>query len=213
MELSISPVKPEDVDMFIRKVNYPAQQDSPLYRLIFSKSKTEHQREEEIKWTVDGLFEAVYANDEVLYKACMADGSPVGLIGWTTSPGAIDGAKPEAKHGTKKSSQISATMDVTTWVNISKTPREERQRVFRSREGREIRRKSTPLCPEFAHESLPGITFMAVDPDCQRQGIVSMLMELFCSEMDEQNSDAFVMSSPAGVPLYSKFGIRGSRLR
>lgn len=86
MELSISPVKPEDVDILVHKVDYPAQQDNPLYRLIFPKSKTEHQREEEIKWTIDGLFETVTGDGEVLYKACTADGSPVGLIGWTAGP-------------------------------------------------------------------------------------------------------------------------------
>lgn len=33
-----------------------------------------------------------------------------------------------------------------------------------------------------------------------------MLMKLFCSEVDKRNLDALVMSSPAGVRLYSNFG-------
>lgn len=53
-----------------------------------------------------------------------------------------------------------------------------------------------------------GITFMAVDPDYQRRGVGSMLMKLFCDEVDDHNLDGFVLSSPAGVRLYSKFGFR-----
>lgn len=49
---------------------------------------------------------------------------------------------------------------------------------------------------------------MAVDPDHQRQGVGSMLMETVCHQIDENNLDAFVLSSPAGVRLYSKFGFR-----
>lgn len=53
-----------------------------------------------------------------------------------------------------------------------------------------------------------GITFMAVDPAHQRQGIGSMLMDMFCREVDEHKLDAFVLSSPAGVRLYTKSGFR-----
>lgn len=53
---------------------------------------------------------------------------------------------------------------------------------------------------------LIGITFMAVDPDHQRQGVGSMLINMFCHYVDGIALDAFVMSSPAGVRLYSKFG-------
>lgn len=46
---------------------------------------------------------------------------------------------------------------------------------------------------------------MAVNPDYQRQGIGSILMQSVCDEIDEKSLDAFVMSSPAGIRLYSKF--------
>lgn len=49
---------------------------------------------------------------------------------------------------------------------------------------------------------------MAVDPSHQRQGVGSMLMEMFCRIVDENAQDAFVLSSPAGVRLYSKFGFK-----
>lgn len=49
---------------------------------------------------------------------------------------------------------------------------------------------------------------MAVDPSYQRQGIGSMLMDWFCHSVDEKKLLAFVMSSPAGVRLYYKFGFK-----
>ena len=38
MAISISPVKAEDVDLLVRKVEYPAHLDGPLYRLMFPLS-------------------------------------------------------------------------------------------------------------------------------------------------------------------------------
>jgi hypothetical protein len=35
-----------------------------------------------------------------------------------------------------------------------------------------------------------------------------MLMKFFCDYVDENTLDAFVLSSPAGIPLYSKYGFR-----
>ena len=49
---------------------------------------------------------------------------------------------------------------------------------------------------------------MAVDPNHQRQGVGSMLMKIFCDYVDGNALDAFVLSSPAGIRLYSKFGFR-----
>lgn len=49
---------------------------------------------------------------------------------------------------------------------------------------------------------------MAVDPNHQRQGVGSMLVRIFCDYVDENALDAFVLSSPAGIGLYSKFGFR-----
>jgi predicted acetyltransferase len=49
---------------------------------------------------------------------------------------------------------------------------------------------------------------MSVNPDYQRQGVDSMLMQLVCDEADRNDLDAFVISSPAGVRLYAKFGFK-----
>lgn len=49
---------------------------------------------------------------------------------------------------------------------------------------------------------------MAVGPNYPRQGVGSMLMKTFCDYVDENALDAFVLSSPADIRLYSKFGFR-----
>jgi ribosomal protein S18 acetylase RimI-like enzyme len=50
-----------------------------------------------------------------------------------------------------------------------------------------------------------GITFMAVNPDYQRQGIGSRMMERMCEEIDRHGRHAYVLASPEGVRLYSKY--------
>lgn len=134
MAISISPVRAEDVDLLVRKVEFPAHQDSPLNLLIFPRSKERQpeQIEDEVRWMIDGLREAVYREDESLYKACGEDGLPVGLIGWTTSSG-VPGACA-ARQGSKvmsTSSCIPSSLDVESWLGVSKTLREERRRVLR----------------------------------------------------------------------------------
>ncbi|KZF23744.1 hypothetical protein L228DRAFT_246589 [Xylona heveae TC161] len=160
MEFSISPVKTEDVDLLVRKVEFPAHQDNPLYRIMFPRS-IEHQweqREDEIRWMIDGLLEAVHQDDESLYKVCGVNGLPVGLIGWTTSPGAfakgINGGdcsqtnltnKSASEQGTREQNQnswVPPNLDVLSWLSISKKLREERQRVLRSCPSKGICRKS-----------------------------------------------------------------------
>lgn len=147
---SMSAAEAEDVDLFARKVEFPACEDNLLYHLMFPRSKERQweQGEDEIRWTIDGLLETVHREDEVLYKACGEDGSPVRLIGWTTSPGTfakrakrggfIHGGlivEPGARQGAVLKTQNSfnpPSLDVTSWLSISKRLREERQRVLQS---------------------------------------------------------------------------------
>lgn len=130
MAISISRVRAEDVDLLVRKVEYPAHQDNPLYLLMFPRSKERQweQTKDEIRWTIDGLLETVHREDETLYKACDEDGLPVGLIGWTICPGACAAnanggscvqngstVKPGARQGSKvmnRSSCSPSSLDV-----------------------------------------------------------------------------------------------------
>ncbi|KAL4892642.1 acyl-CoA N-acyltransferase [Aspergillus ambiguus] len=202
MPFSISPVEADDVDQLIRRIQYPTHQSNPLTLLMFPHSRNEirpEHREREIQWEIDGLLDTVHRGDEILYKACGIDGSPVGLIGWTHSPGTFSkttGKDTRSSHATSGGSRTvmddPPTLDVTAWLQVSRKLRDERQRVLQGYQGKGICR----------------ITFMAVDPEYQRQGIGTMLMELFCRQIDEKSLDAFVLSSPAGIRLYTKFGFK-----
>lgn len=47
---------------------------------------------------------------------------------------------------------------------------------------------------------------MAVNPNYQRRGIGSMMMQRICDEADQHGRSAYVLAAPEGVPLYTKFG-------
>lgn len=155
MGLLISPVETEDVDLLVRKVEFPAHQDGPLHRFMFLSPGD--QKESEMRWMVDGLLEAVYRENETLFKACEEEGLPIGLIGWTLGSGAlserIDGgnriqnsptSESKSEQGTQVEPRGSLTppsLDVTSWLGISKRLREERQRVLQGLQENEICRK------------------------------------------------------------------------
>lgn len=63
-----------------------------------------------------------------------------------------------------------------------------------------MRCQSTSLYPDFTHEYLLDITFMAVNPDYRRQGIRPMLMRLFLRKVDEHDVDTCYV-----VPLESGY--------
>jgi predicted N-acetyltransferase YhbS len=47
---------------------------------------------------------------------------------------------------------------------------------------------------------------MSIRPEYQRRGLGSILMQHVCEDMDRHNRYGYVLASPAGVRLYSKFG-------
>lgn len=58
---------------------------------------------------------------------------------------------------------------------------------------------------------LTGLTMLSVDPKYQRQGIGSMLLQWGCEEADAHGRSSFLMASPAGISLYTKFGFKAVR--
>ncbi|KAL1867182.1 hypothetical protein Plec18167_008723 [Paecilomyces lecythidis] len=212
MAFSLGPVNAHDVNALVREVEYPAHQNNPLYLIMFPRAaKHDEEREQEIKWMIEGLSRTVLKNnDETLRKACAASGLLVGFIGWVIDTSKyVDtskrkentaiahqvnfASKHDAPREKNRNSWCPATMDAEGWLRVSKQLREERQRVLQQ-------------CN--VDNGVCRITSMAVNPDYQRQGIGSILMQSVCDEIDERGLDAFVMSSPAGIRLYSKFGFK-----
>lgn len=65
----------------------------------------------------------------MLYKARTAEGSPVGLVGWTagTPKSASDIRSGQAKQGRNR---YPATTDVVAWLGITRTLRERKKIGF-----------------------------------------------------------------------------------
>lgn len=52
------------------------------------------------------------------------------------------------------------------------------------------------------------LNLLSVNPAYQRQGIGSILLQWGTKEADRHGRDSFLISSPAAVNLYTKFGFQ-----
>ncbi|KAK3291874.1 uncharacterized protein B0H64DRAFT_242167 [Chaetomium fimeti] len=192
----IAPVFITDVDHLARTVDAPASESGPLFRLMFPRRPgaefSEQQNDEIIRWHADGIKDAIMDGRTQLRKICHNDGTVVGLAGWVVERG------PEAEADSYKSRNagnerekedwLPGVLDVSPWLEVSSVLREERHRVI-------------------GHlANVCRITIMSISPDYQRHGLGSMLMRRICEDIDRHDRYGYVLASPAGVKLYSKFG-------
>lgn len=224
--ISLLPILRSEAELITRTVDLPAMLRGPLFRTMFPtwKNFTPVDAEEMAQWYIEGLEEALEdPRNEIFFKACQIKGQdedlqafPVGFCGWET----IDRSRPEVildshvgdeadvgqstiqdaknlsdsvnttgKENKKKRLSLPDTLDVDNWIALSKVLRTERQRVLKN---------LSNVCR---------LTFMAVHPDFQKQGIGSMVMQRICEETDRcLGRFAYVLAAPEGVRLYKKFG-------
>ncbi|KAI1380155.1 acyl-CoA N-acyltransferase [Hypoxylon crocopeplum] len=171
-------------------VEVPAMQNGLLYRTMFPQfnTVTEAQKEQITRWYIEMLEDAFQAREERFLKACSVDGTPVGFCGWTFIDNRQQAGEPRKREKARKASWLPDTLDVDGWLSLSKDLKAERCRVLKDL------------------DSICRLTFMAVHPKYQRQGIGSMMMQRICKETDQQGRCAYVLAAPEGIPLYSKFG-------
>ncbi|KAG8412959.1 hypothetical protein J3458_013382 [Metarhizium acridum] len=186
MQGTIADISVSDAERIVRKVDYPAMQDGPLFRLIFpSRATTEAQKNEIIQWYAEGLEDALRRKGNKLLQICALDGTPLGFCGWTVEHRGQSRQVPMnsslSQHGTKLLS-LPEALDLSAWLSVSSDLRSERERI------------------------LSGWDDVCLHPDHQRHGLGSALLKRVCDDIDELGWPAFVMSSPAGVRLYTKFG-------
>lgn len=136
---TISKISVADAECIIRKVDYPAMQDGPLFRLTFPShaTTTEAQQNEIIQWYTEGLKNALKCKAYKLFQICALDGTPLGFCGWTmeqrrqqqqqqqrmptnTSPAQL-GRKPPS---------LPEVLDFPAWVSVSNALRSERERIL-----------------------------------------------------------------------------------
>lgn len=96
MDFRISEVHASDTESLVREVDFPAMEGGPLYRVMFPGSPSnlgEEQREEIIRWYLEGFQEAFECEKTNFLKICTSDGTAAGFCGWTIERrggGAID---------------------------------------------------------------------------------------------------------------------------
>ncbi|KAI0525793.1 acyl-CoA N-acyltransferase [Xylaria bambusicola] len=194
-DFKLSDVEISDAQDIGHHVEVPAMQNGPLYRTMFPQFNTliEAQREQITRWYIEMLENAFQAREERFLKVCSVNGTPVGFCGWTVIEQSYDRqqtGEPRKKEREKarKASWLPDTLDIDGWVALSNDLKAERYRVLKDLDN---------ICR---------LTFMAVHPKYQRQGIGSMMMQRICKETDQQGRCGYVLAAPEGVPLYSKFG-------
>ncbi|KAM6514117.1 hypothetical protein FALCPG4_015279 [Fusarium falciforme] len=197
MSFTLSEASVSDAEGIARHVEVPAMQNGPLYRTMFPRSDaiTGTQKEEIIRWYAEMLEDALQDRWESLWRVCSVDGTPVGFCGWTIivrehQVGAKDSQTNERpkEEKRKKAVWFPEAIDMDGWITVSKALRTERDRALKGLDN---------ICR---------LTFMAVNPSCQRQGIGSMMMQRICEETDQHGRCAYVLAAPEGVQLYTKFG-------
>ncbi|KAI5867563.1 acyl-CoA N-acyltransferase [Durotheca rogersii] len=191
MEATIATVQIPDAERIVRRIDLPAMQHGPLYRLMFPPwaDMTEAQQTEIVQWYAEGLRDALRRQTDKFLQICATDGTPLGFCGW---------AMENRRHTVTKSGNpvqhaqgrrlVPETLELSAWLSISRDLRKERERVL------------------IGLGEVCRLTFMSVHPDHQRQGLGSKMLERVCEEIDRLGWPAFVMASPAGVRLYAKFG-------
>ncbi|KAI5925524.1 acyl-CoA N-acyltransferase [Camillea tinctor] len=162
----LSDVDLSDTENIARYVEVPSMQNGPLYRTMvpLSGTITDAQRDEITRWYIDMLKDAFQDRTESSLKAQHLNSNvPVGFCGWTIIK--QNDKRVEAKEKSKKGSWLPGVIDVNAWVTLSGDLRVERNRDLENLDN---------ICR---------LTFMAVNPKYQRQGI-----------------------APEGARLYEKFG-------
>ncbi|KAL7806098.1 hypothetical protein V8C44DRAFT_351844 [Trichoderma aethiopicum] len=189
MQFTVSKVQVSDAKSIAQHVHVPAMQNGPLYKTMFPQAATmtEAQKHEVIDWYSDMLTDAFEDGSESFLKVSSADGSPVGFCGWTAIQHKEE-AIGRPKQERRKATWMPETLDQGAWIDLSKTLRAERNRVLRD------------------FDNITRLTFMAVSPKHQRQGLGSMMMQQVCEETDRHGRCVYVLAAPEGVRLYAKFG-------
>ncbi|KAJ9299330.1 hypothetical protein DTO271G3_2952 [Paecilomyces variotii] len=101
---------------------------------------SEDTAEEEIRWTIEGLRETLQTRSAGFRKVCLADGTPVGFAGWSLEQTTGESSTSDSGDDLKERKQRNnhprpnywhpSTLDVKSWVDVSKIFRKERERVL-----------------------------------------------------------------------------------
>ncbi|CAC9884806.1 unnamed protein product, partial [Aureobasidium pullulans] len=198
----LSDVSINDAEALVRQCQFPAMRQDPLRKIMFpnldseiygekekEKEEEEEEEEEEIVWTIEGLQESL-ENKSCYFRQVTYGSDCVGFAVWTLEPSGDRATRRQKSKPTplkKRESWNPAGLDVEAWNQVSMRLREERQRVLLDQP--KVWRLNTIL----------------VAPEHQGNGVGSMLLRWGCDMADNDVLNCFVMASPGGLFLYSKF--------
>ncbi|KFY84560.1 hypothetical protein V500_09205 [Pseudogymnoascus sp. VKM F-4518 (FW-2643)] len=162
----------------------------PLRMIMFpGADPNPNEEEEEIRWEIEGLQRSLKKDSCYFRKVTDSAGCYAGFAIWTLDP-----SSTETGHKTKSAQKLEswnpASLDVRAWIEVSKRLRDERQTVLN------------------VQQNIWRLNTISVAPEHQRQGVGSMLLKWGCDKADSCGWNSFVMASPDGVQLYSKFDFR-----
>lgn len=131
MEMRISTLDVEDAEDIVRKVDLPAIQDGPLYRLMFPSVTTIEQENEIVQWYAKGLAGAIHHDHSIILQICNVEGMPMGFCGWTWEDRTLTAKEDRVSKSRKL--LVPGTLDVRAWLSVSSDLKKERERVLNGR--------------------------------------------------------------------------------
>ncbi|KFY36697.1 hypothetical protein V495_07671 [Pseudogymnoascus sp. VKM F-4514 (FW-929)] len=147
------------------------------------------EKEEEIRWSIEGLQKSLEKDSCYFRKVTDSSGCYAGFAIWTLDPSSTETGH-KTKSTLKRESWNPASLDVRAWMEVSKRLRDERQRAL------------------YGQHNIWRLNTISVAPGHQSKGVGSMLLQWGCDKADSCGWNSFVMASPDGVPLYSKFDFK-----
>lgn len=158
MSYTLSGVDETDAESLVRNCDFPAMRDNPLHLLMFPHS-TKATEEVEIKWSIEGLRQTLNTKSVVFRKVCLPDRTPVGFAGWSldqTKTSDEDKLMEKPTKATKQDQEYPETLDVRTWIEVSKLLRAEKMRVLKGHKN--IWRKFDNLLREIGSSKLQQVS-------------------------------------------------------
>lgn len=133
MTFIITPIDVLDAESIVQKIDYPAMQQGPLYRLMFPSwtHMTEAQQNEIVQWYAEGLRDVLKQQENKFLQICAADGTPLGFCGWVMECRRTAITKPAtAIQNAQKHRLTPEILDHVAWASVSRDLRKERERVL-----------------------------------------------------------------------------------
>jgi len=147
MHYQLSDVTPDDTDALVRTCQYPAMRHDPLRAIMFPQANselyTEEDKEEEIKWTIEGLEESL-ENPSCYLRKVTYGSEYVGYAIWTLESKGKPTRQKE-RPAKQRESWNPKALDVEAWHRISNRLREERRRVLQDQTGVLSKLASSPI--------------------------------------------------------------------